>query len=134
MHLGGTLMEHLLEGRSPLRLWQVNSEEKICICYCTLLIWVYVQCLNRAIPSRKCPIKAPAKLRNSVHVLIEICHQRSKWLGPYGQSASDCSNNYWWKCWRTLNQNCSKDSNHQTYNWISKPFLFEYFTLWKLIC
>ena len=40
------------------------------------------QCLNRAIPSRKCSIKAPAKWRNSVYVLTEICHQRSRWLGP----------------------------------------------------
>ena len=35
-----------------------------------------------AIPSRKCSIKAPAKWRKSVYVLTEICHQRSKWLGP----------------------------------------------------
>ena len=31
------------------------------------------QCLNWAIPSRKCLIKAPAKRRNSVYVLMEIC-------------------------------------------------------------
>ena len=36
------------------------------------------QCLNGAIPSWKCSIKAPAKWRNSVYVLC----QRSKWLGP----------------------------------------------------
>ena len=41
------------------------------------------QCLNRAIPSRKCSINAPAKWRNSVYILTEICHQRSKWLGAH---------------------------------------------------
>ena len=40
------------------------------------------QCLNGAIPSRKCSIKAPAKWRKSAHVLTVIYHQRSKWLGP----------------------------------------------------
>ena len=38
------------------------------------------QCVNGAIPSRKCSIKAPAKWRNSVYVLMEICHHKSKWL------------------------------------------------------
>ena len=42
------------------------------------------QCNNGAIPSRKCSIKTPAKWRNSAYVLIEICHQSSKWLGPKG--------------------------------------------------
>ena len=40
------------------------------------------QCFNRAIPWRKCSIKPPANWRNSVYVLTEICHQRSKWLDP----------------------------------------------------
>ena len=26
----GALMEHFLEGKTPLRLWKVISEEKIC--------------------------------------------------------------------------------------------------------
>ena len=39
------------------------------------------QSLNGEIPSRKCSIKASAKGRNSV-ALMEICHQRSIWLGP----------------------------------------------------
>ena len=52
--------------------------------FVTLLFLVNVpmQCLNGAIPSRKRSIKAPAKWRHSVYVLTEICHQRSKWLGP----------------------------------------------------
>ena len=33
LHLADALMEHLLEGIAPLRLWQVSSEEKICTCY-----------------------------------------------------------------------------------------------------
>ena len=33
------------------------------------------QFLNRAIPSRKCSIKAPATRRNSVYVLMEIYNQ-----------------------------------------------------------
>ena len=40
------------------------------------------QCLNGAIPSRKCSITAPAEWSNSVYVLTEICHQRIKWLDP----------------------------------------------------
>ena len=39
------------------------------------------QCFNWAIHSKKCSIKAPVKWRNSVYVLTEICHQRSKRLG-----------------------------------------------------
>ena len=46
------------------------------------------QCLNKAIPSGKCSVKAsPAKWRYSVYVLTEICHQRSKWLVPLWFSA-----------------------------------------------
>ena len=41
------------------------------------------QCIYGAIPSRECSVKAPAKWRNSVYVLTEICHQWSKWLGPW---------------------------------------------------
>ena len=37
MHLADALMEHFLEGSAPLRLWEVNSEKKICICYSSLL-------------------------------------------------------------------------------------------------
>ena len=33
LHLAGALKENLLEGRAMLRLWQVNLEENICICY-----------------------------------------------------------------------------------------------------
>ena len=35
----GALMEHFLEGSSPLRLWQVNSEERRSA-FVILLIWV----------------------------------------------------------------------------------------------
>ena len=41
------------------------------------------QCRNGAIPSRNCSIMTLANWRNSVYVLMEICHQRSKWLGLY---------------------------------------------------
>ena len=41
------------------------------------------QCLNKAIPSRKCSINPPAINEETlVYVLTEICHERSKWLGP----------------------------------------------------
>ena len=56
------------------------------------------QCLNGAIPSRKCSIKAPANWRNSVYVLMEICHQRSKWLGPNSSPPNKLTmlrNNLW---------------------------------------
>ena len=80
LHLAGAFMEYFLEGRALLRLWQVNSEEEIF--YLVLFPFrLMYQCLNGAIPSRKCSIKAPAKWRNSVYVLTEICHQRIKWLG-----------------------------------------------------
>ena len=32
-HLAGAFMEHFLDGSAPLRLWRVDSEEKICTCY-----------------------------------------------------------------------------------------------------
>ena len=81
LHSVGTLMEHIFEGSAPLRLWYVNSEEKICMVLLFSFGLMY-QCLNRAIPSRKCSNKAPSKWRKSVYVLTEICHQRSKWLSP----------------------------------------------------
>ena len=40
------------------------------------------QSFNRALPLRKCFIKAPAICKTSVYVLTEICLQWSKWLGP----------------------------------------------------
>ena len=43
LHLAGALMEHFLEGSAPLRLWEVNSEEKRRFVFVTLLIWVNVQ-------------------------------------------------------------------------------------------
>ena len=36
------------------------------------------QCINEAIPSRKCSITTPAKCKTSVYVLTEICLQWSK--------------------------------------------------------
>ena len=54
-------------------------------------------CLNGAIPSRKCSVNAPAKWRHSVYVLMEICHQRSKWLGP-------------WSSWRLLSSGSALSS------------------------
>ena len=76
-------MEYFLERIAPLRLGWVNSEKKICICYSSLFSFdIMYQCLNGAIISRKYSIKAPPKRRNSVYVLTEICHQRSKWLRP----------------------------------------------------
>ena len=38
--------------------------------------------MYRAIPLRKCSIKALYKWRSSVYILIEICHQWNKWLDP----------------------------------------------------
>ena len=50
------------------------------------------QCLNGAIPSWKCSFKTPAKWRNSDYVLTELCHQRSKWLGPKNGNIIGLSN------------------------------------------
>ena len=41
------------------------------------------QNINGALPSSKCSIKAPAKCKTSVYVLLEICLQWSKPLGPW---------------------------------------------------
>ena len=40
------------------------------------------QSLNRALPTWKCSIKAPAKCKTFLYVFMEICLQWSKWLGP----------------------------------------------------
>ena len=53
------------------------------------------QCVNRTIPSNKCPINGHSKWRNSVYVLTEICHQRSKWLGPRWEKL--LITKYWFK-------------------------------------
>ena len=56
-------MEHFLEGSAILRLqwlpWLTQKRRFVFV-----LIWVNVQiCLNRALPPRKCFIKAPAKIQ-----------------------------------------------------------------------
>ena len=53
------------------------------------------QCLNGAIPWRKCSIKVLAKWINYVYVLTEICHQRGKWLGPWLTDAYIWPLRYW---------------------------------------
>ena len=68
LHLAGALIERFLEVIAPLRHWYYNQNEKS---------------LNGALPSSKFSIKAPAKCKTSVYVLMEIRHQRSKRLGPY---------------------------------------------------
>ena len=52
LHLAGVLLENFFEGSALLRLWYVNSEEKICI------FGIMYQCLNGSIPSMKFSIKA----------------------------------------------------------------------------
>ena len=47
-----------------------------------ILFWVNLQKPNRALSSRKCSIKASAKCKTSVYVLIDICLKWSIWLGP----------------------------------------------------
>ena len=70
-------MEHFLEGRAPLRLKAYVSELRREYLYLLLFSFgLMYQYLKGAIPSRKCSIKTPAKGRNSVYVLTEICHQR----------------------------------------------------------
>ena len=46
------------------------------------LFGLVYQCLNGAIPSMKCSIKAPPKCKTSIYVLTEICLQWSKRLSP----------------------------------------------------
>ena len=50
-------MEFFLEGSAPLRIWKINSEEKIWICFSYQL----GLCLNEAILSKKYFIKASAR-------------------------------------------------------------------------
>ena len=57
LHLAGALMEHFLEGSDPLRLWKLKlrREDLYLLPFSFGLMY---QCLNGAIPSRKCSIKA----------------------------------------------------------------------------
>ena len=74
IQLASALMEHFLEGSALLRLWYAQLKRE----YLYLLLFSFVlmyQCLNGAIPSRKRSIKAPAKSKNSIYVLTEICLQ-----------------------------------------------------------
>ena len=64
MHLARALMEHFLEGSAPFYIYKGYGKltHKRRFVFVTLLIWVNVaMCLNRAIPSSKCSIKAPAE-------------------------------------------------------------------------
>ena len=68
-----------LNGTFSLRKTQKRS-----FVFVTLLILVNVpMSTEQLFNSKKCSIKAPTKGRNSVYVLMEICHLRSKWLCPY---------------------------------------------------
>ena len=74
--LEGALMEHFFEGITPLRQlvhWPITN----------ILFWVNLPIsLNGALPSRKCSFKAPAKCKIFINVLLEICLQWIKRLGP----------------------------------------------------
>ena len=63
-HLTGVLMEHFLEGITPLRHWYINPNEKSNIQFFSSELTY--QSLNGALPSRKCSIKAPAKCKTPV--------------------------------------------------------------------
>ena len=73
-------MEHFLERIALLRHWYSKSNEKnnADTNFSSELTY---QSLNRALPSRKCSIKATAKCKTSIYVLTEICLQRSQRLG-----------------------------------------------------
>ena len=59
-------MEHFLEGIAPLRHWYINPNEKSnkYKSYFSSELTNH-QSLNRALPSRKCSIKEPAKCKTS---------------------------------------------------------------------
>ena len=46
LHLAGGLMEHFPDGSAPLRLWSVNSEEQICICYSSHYLGYHINVLT----------------------------------------------------------------------------------------
>ena len=54
LNLVGALMEHFLEGSTPARLWCKLTQKG------RFVFGLMYQCLNGAIPLRKCSIKAPA--------------------------------------------------------------------------
>ena len=86
-YLVGALMEHFLEGSSPLikasESQLRNSEETICICYSPHL-GVRYQYFNMSIEEIfNYDTKVSNEASNSVYVLTDISHhRRSKLLGP----------------------------------------------------
>ena len=88
------------------------------------------QCLNGAIPSKKCSIQALAMWMwsNSAYVLIEICHQRSKWLAPksiilYDNYSEFCQHIFLFQ----INNLCSQCSLYYKFQVITlepTPYLF----------
>ena len=80
------LMGNFHGGIPPLRYWYTNPNEKSNKHKYVLSSELTYQSLNRALPSRKCSIKAPAKCITSVYVLTEICLQWRKRLGPISKA------------------------------------------------
>ena len=97
------------------------------------------QSLNAALPSRKCSIKALAKCKHLVYVLMEICLQWSNGLGP---SLPWYFNSLWQKPkesfvkylqgWRNQTQILI----YQYFpRWITEKYLNQLFWLWcQKIC
>ena len=77
LHLVGALKALLCQG------FGIFYQKRIFV-FVTLLMSFGFKCvpisINRAIPLRKCYIKALDEWRSSVYILIETCSQRSKWL------------------------------------------------------
>ena len=88
------------------------------------------QCLIRAIPSRKYSIKAPAKWRNALYVLTEICHQRSThYFLHYFSILIHCV-----MCWK-WNEKKSFHIFEKKQNWFHiSAFRCKTVTLWIHIC
>ena len=97
----------------------------------------------------KWSIKAPAKWKNSVYVLMEICHQRSKWLGPWfhlhlGISFQQMKYLKYtnieiiyeiFLCQPKFSNNskpCNKQKSCKHFLWVWSPELFWQDHLWKL--
>ena len=89
-------MEHFLEGSAPLRLWQVNTEDNICICYSLHLGWctnvLTEQFIQRNVPSRH--------LLNEETLFMSWWRSAIKEVNDWGPSirdsddAVDLENNY----------------------------------------
>ena len=65
----GAQLVYFIEGRSLSRQYRQDNNRGFAFLFIALLIWLIYQCLNGAISSRNCSIKAPDKLKSFVFAM-----------------------------------------------------------------